>query len=285
MKPQRRTHDSDDFSTQRASKACNRCRVKKARCSGGEQRISINQSARLTFPSYVRTLELQEFKLVTGLRTMYSMLVAADAWPGNVLPETKGHPIVHDMLERLGLLRSNDMELEINDHDSDGGSTEGSLESIQQKTKPCPTVPIRRTFAPPRLGDTVRPATTDVPNLELGGWQPRIQSQSWSLPSHSLPSGPVFTLRPPPKMLSSLPVTSAPREPIDPIDWSATGYMPLWSQGNLQRRVSDTMASSAVCTAQANACLATAGLMNSTTYPVNPYLVDPGKYMCDFDVV
>ncbi|KAI5237816.1 hypothetical protein E4T42_09153 [Aureobasidium subglaciale] len=235
-------------------------------------------SAQLTLPSYVRTLELQQFKLVTGLQTMYSMLLVADAWPGHPLPATKGHPLVHDMLERLDLLQLGDMELEIEDHGSDDESDAGSLPRIQQNRGPSPTV-RPRTSTSPRLGGNCHPTTAQIPDLELGGWQPQDQSQSWSsLSQFQLPKTD-FTLRPPPKMLVPLHVS----EPIDILGWSAIDYMPPWWLGNLQPRMSNAVTSSVITTAQGDAYSAPAGFVNPTAD--STYLVDPGKYGCDFEVV
>ncbi|KEQ90790.1 hypothetical protein AUEXF2481DRAFT_9211 [Aureobasidium subglaciale EXF-2481] len=291
MEPQDGIDHTDGSTTQRASKACNRCRVKKARCSGGypcakcksADAVCIfgfpKKSKRKVFPEhYVRILELQQFKLVTGLQTMYSMLLVADAWPGHPLPATKGHPLVHDMLERLDLLQLGDMELEIEDHGSDDESDAGSLPRIQQNRGPSPTV-RPRTSTSPRLGGNCHPTTAQIPDLELGGWQPQDQSQSWSsLSQFQLPKTD-FTLRPPPKMLVPLHVS----EPIDSLGWSAIDYMPPWWLGNLQPRMSNAVTSSVITTAQGDAYSAPAGFVNPTAD--STYLVDPGKYGCDFEVV
>ncbi|KAG9797217.1 hypothetical protein KCU80_g596, partial [Aureobasidium melanogenum] len=128
---QTKSLDLEDISKQRASKACNRCRAKKARCSGGypcsrcksSDALCIfgypKKSKRKEFSEhYVRTLEMQQFKLVAGLQTMYFMLLTANSWPGSRLPESKGNPLVHDILDRLGILDpENDkgIEMEIGD--------------------------------------------------------------------------------------------------------------------------------------------------------------------------
>ncbi|KAH0368859.1 hypothetical protein KCU65_g3654, partial [Aureobasidium melanogenum] len=116
---QTETQNLEDISKQRASKACDRCRVKKARCSGGypcsrcksSDALSIfgypKKSKRKEFPEhYVRTLEMQQFKLVAGLQTMYFMLLAANSWPGTQLPESKGNPFVLMMTSWIVLVFS-----------------------------------------------------------------------------------------------------------------------------------------------------------------------------------
>jgi hypothetical protein len=50
-------------------------------------------------------LEQQQNKLVIGLQEMYALLVTGAGWKGSPLREsTNGHPLTHDILERLGVL-------------------------------------------------------------------------------------------------------------------------------------------------------------------------------------
>ena len=52
-------------------------------------------------------LEQQQSQLVVGLRELYSRLQSGQGWPGQPLRETQnGHPLTHDILERLDLLHS-----------------------------------------------------------------------------------------------------------------------------------------------------------------------------------
>jgi hypothetical protein len=52
-------------------------------------------------------LEQQQAQLVTGLRELYRRLQAGEDWPGMPLKEYHGgHPLTHDILERLDLLHS-----------------------------------------------------------------------------------------------------------------------------------------------------------------------------------
>jgi hypothetical protein len=56
---------------------------------------------------YVEMLEQQQTQLVAGLRELYSMLQSGQSWPGAPLREASGgHPLTHDILERLDLLHS-----------------------------------------------------------------------------------------------------------------------------------------------------------------------------------
>jgi len=50
-------------------------------------------------------LEQQQTQLVSGLRELYSRLQNGQGWPGAPLTESQGgHPLTHDILERLDLL-------------------------------------------------------------------------------------------------------------------------------------------------------------------------------------
>jgi hypothetical protein len=50
-------------------------------------------------------LEQQQTQLVAGLRELYSRLQKGESWPGQPLRESSGgHPLTHDILERLDLL-------------------------------------------------------------------------------------------------------------------------------------------------------------------------------------
>lgn len=57
---------------------------------------------------YVEMLEQQQAQLVAGLRELYSRLQSGQGWPGQPLREAQGgHPLTHDILERLDLLHAN----------------------------------------------------------------------------------------------------------------------------------------------------------------------------------
>jgi hypothetical protein len=52
-------------------------------------------------------LEQQQSQLVAGLRELYRRLQAGETWPGLPLESShEGHPLTHDILERLDLLHS-----------------------------------------------------------------------------------------------------------------------------------------------------------------------------------
>lgn len=103
---------------------CNRCQSDNAICVFGERKKSHDKvypkgCVLLPFPkdhscssfpvSYVEMLEQQQDKLVNALQDLYDRNLKRTAWPGSPLEKTvKGIPLTHDILERLGHLRSDD---------------------------------------------------------------------------------------------------------------------------------------------------------------------------------
>lgn len=56
--------------------------------------------------SYVEMLEQQQAQLVAGLQESYRLLQSGSGWPGSPLKaSSNGHPLTHDILERLGALK------------------------------------------------------------------------------------------------------------------------------------------------------------------------------------
>ncbi|KAF2704192.1 hypothetical protein K504DRAFT_390800 [Pleomassaria siparia CBS 279.74] len=111
---------SHDNIRKRVCKACDRCRLKKSKCDGaspcsrckadnaicvfGERKKAQDK----VYPKgYVEMLEQQQAQLVAGLRELYSRLQGGQGWPGQPLRDApSGHPLTHDILERLDLLHS-----------------------------------------------------------------------------------------------------------------------------------------------------------------------------------
>lgn len=54
---------------------------------------------------YVEILERQQAQLVAGLQEMYRRMQNGHGWIGAPLDEAAGHPLTHDILESLGVLR------------------------------------------------------------------------------------------------------------------------------------------------------------------------------------
>lgn len=56
--------------------------------------------------SYVEMLEQQQAQLVAGLQESYRLMQSGSGWPGSPLKSSSnGHPLTHDILERLGTLK------------------------------------------------------------------------------------------------------------------------------------------------------------------------------------
>lgn len=81
----------------------------KTRCiPKGKLSCSVPNSHGIDIGSYVEMLEQQQGQLVAGLRELYTRLRNSQGWPGAPLREAQGgHPLTHDILERLDLLHPN----------------------------------------------------------------------------------------------------------------------------------------------------------------------------------
>jgi hypothetical protein len=74
-------------------------------------------------------LEQQQTQLVAGLRELYSRLQKGESWPGQPLRESSGgHPLTHDILERLDLLHPSG-----DNHNSNYEGFEEDCSRMQQK--------------------------------------------------------------------------------------------------------------------------------------------------------
>ncbi|KZF18878.1 hypothetical protein L228DRAFT_251744 [Xylona heveae TC161] len=118
--------EPDGNARKRVCKACDRCRLKKSKCDGaspcsrcqtdnaicvfGERRKSHDK----VYPKgYVEMLERQQAQLVAGLQELYKRSLSGQGWSGAPLREsTNGHPLTHDILERLGALKPNSKDFE-----------------------------------------------------------------------------------------------------------------------------------------------------------------------------
>lgn len=133
--------EAQDNIRKRVCKACDRCRLKKSKCDGaspcsrckadnaicvfGERKKSQDK----VYPKgYVEMLEQQQTQLVAGLRELYSRLQKGESWPGQPLRESSGgHPLTHDILERLDLLHPS------SEHSSNYEGFEEDCNRMQQK--------------------------------------------------------------------------------------------------------------------------------------------------------
>ncbi|KAL4894326.1 hypothetical protein BDV59DRAFT_176227 [Aspergillus ambiguus] len=119
MTPRQSSPDShSDNVRKRVCKACDRCRLKKSKCDGGnpcgrcraDNAICVfgerKKAHDKVYPKgYVEMLEQQQAWLVAGLQALYRRVHDGDGWPGEPLKcEPNGHPLTHDLLTRLGAL-------------------------------------------------------------------------------------------------------------------------------------------------------------------------------------
>ncbi|KAK0889622.1 Fluconazole resistance protein 1 [Friedmanniomyces endolithicus] len=210
----------------RVVKACERCRIKKAKCDGelpcglcrlGNalcefQSARRPQADRAVPRGYADMLERHIALLKTALQEMYEQLQTCHAWPGPVLSKVGGHPLTHDVLAALDL-REHAKE---GDHHDDvcksgvvaldisfGGGTAVSQHSpgsdpacvkVRANTKPRhqmfgPHVPTQGCGTRPLFQDSPveSPASTSTKDLPRPADSP--SSRSYTLP--------LFCARPP----------------------------------------------------------------------------------------
>ncbi|KAI9677712.1 MAG: hypothetical protein M1829_002484 [Trizodia sp. TS-e1964] len=139
MEPLTPLEESEDpMVKKRVGKACDRCRMKKTKCDGANpcKRCDKDQAKCVfaeqkkfrerAYPKgYVEMLEAQQVQLIEGLRSLYDRVVNQNGWIGEPLEEAaSGHPLTHDILERLGILRREEFDVVV---------SEEALESIFRK--------------------------------------------------------------------------------------------------------------------------------------------------------
>ncbi|KAF9883972.1 hypothetical protein FE257_002413 [Aspergillus nanangensis] len=108
---------SNQASRKRSIRACDRCKLKKAKCDGDNPCHRCNsdmspcvfgkktQSKRVYAKGYVDLLERQHERLIHGVQRMYDLVRERQGWQGEPLPcGPDGHPLTHDILSRLSVL-------------------------------------------------------------------------------------------------------------------------------------------------------------------------------------
>jgi hypothetical protein len=246
--------------------------------------------------SYVRALEMQQFKLVAGLQTMYTMLLAANSWPGPQLTEHKGNPLAHDILDRLGLLeheKTRISDLELCGYSSDHQSTSDvastidspyhSTREMEQSQKPRPV----DSASPPRTTlqqQHLRPQINDLgPNVDT--WRPQ-STQCHLFPAPSIPSPLPTGSNPEPYPRTTIPLSSTIRitPSVEATNWSAMDYSAAWWYGDFPTTHETPHLSVNPMTVDFTPNTALGGSISSTTRDQGSFLVDPGTHASDFDV-
>lgn len=248
---------------------------------------------------------MQQFKLAAGLQTMYFMLLAAKAWPGTQLPEHKGNPLVHDVMDRLGLLEHKD------DQDIDFGSDEheidtqhSSAEEILPMEHPkhdhdavqaSPIPPAAHAEESPRSRlqleqSSLSQLSEDESNLDraIGPCNPQPLQYNPLPGSFELRTAQSdFLSRPPSKMAGSLPNNLPTSGSVAATIWQDHYYPPSCWPGNQQHSQSTAYLDFKSGTAVPAILLIsnTSDPFGPAAYHHSPYLVDPGQHGCDFDVV
>jgi hypothetical protein len=245
--------------------------------------------------SYVRTLETQQFKLVAGLQTMYFMLLATNSWPGKRLPERKGNPLVHDLLDRLGLLEPGTKEQIMMDVDEN----EDESDTSQDVTSPASTIRSSERLqndihngTESRSEDfsTLSPCSTLQQQLCSDGSANRLTAQPWQyqpqpLLSLPLPLSTDFVLKPPSKMTAFLSDVSTPTQSVGATSWSVTECPEAWWQRK-SHTIQDISSSSSGFASGApgvDSTANTSSLEIPAAHVPDLYLRDSGAHLCDFD--
>ena len=75
-------------------------------CQQSTERLLCRANADIGHHSYVEMLEQQQNQLISGLQELYALVISSASWKGAPLKESvNGHPLTHDILERLGVLK------------------------------------------------------------------------------------------------------------------------------------------------------------------------------------
>ncbi|PGH16124.1 hypothetical protein AJ80_05339 [Polytolypa hystricis UAMH7299] len=157
----------------RVCKACDRCRLKKSKCDGAnpcgrckaDNTICVFGERKKThdkvYPKgYVEMLEQQQAQLVTGLQELYRRTTEGEGWPGSPLKESSsGHPLTHDILERLGALKQ--------DNSSESEPFEEDLDQAQQRLIAQGMPFMQRQDSPDGGSDPDLSPTFPVKNLQF----------------------------------------------------------------------------------------------------------------------
>ena len=135
-------------------------------------------------------LEQQQSQLVAGLQALYGLVIKSEGWQGDPLNESnKGHPLTHDILERLGALKA----------DPTAG-TEVFEEDLDHLRERCSTERAKR----PRNSTTASDAHTQTPSSESFPTYHHLPPTPTPSPDEPLPGHVEYTAYVPSHVMSSV---------------------------------------------------------------------------------
>ncbi|KAL9600980.1 MAG: hypothetical protein Q9219_002802 [cf. Caloplaca sp. 3 TL-2023] len=173
----------------------------------------------LTGTRYVEMLEQQQAQLVNALQELYKRITNNEGWEGDILDNSlNGHPLTHDILERLGALR-------IDGHPSPGRFEENT-DVLQQKLLADGAVHIKRQLSPDSDSDD-----EDVPPRKIHSPAKKSFTDSFLPRTNQLPlTPPVHT---PSTFITDSPTTYTPTDSI--LTDSTRMQIPqqIWSQSTI----------------------------------------------------
>ncbi|KAL9018252.1 MAG: hypothetical protein Q9185_004418 [Variospora sp. 1 TL-2023] len=169
----------------RVTKACQRCRLKKCKCDGRtpcsrcRSDDAICSYARhqhfdkiLYRKGYVQMLERQQAQLTAGVQTLYALVQRGQPMPPAASEiNSLGQPLVHKVLQRLGVLSGDDPWDEVEAEDVKSESPSDELNSAIATNFP----PDLGFFCP---GDAISGSPVENPQASS-----EIVSQTWPVPS------------------------------------------------------------------------------------------------------
>ena len=135
-------------------------------------------------PSYVEMLEQQQSQLVNGLQELYRRTQSGQGWTGSPLKEsTGGHPLTHDILERLGALQI--------DPSGRRESFEENLALMQRQLFEAGAAPMQRQGSDASGSDSGQRSIFDSPTAETSIFTGPFANYSYG--QRGLPTPPTAT--------------------------------------------------------------------------------------------
>jgi hypothetical protein len=236
---------------------------------------------------------MQQFKLVAGLQTMYTMLLAANSWPGPQLTLHKSNPLAHDILDRLGLLEhknTNISDLEKCGYSSNNQSSSQEASAINgphyslREIEQSPDTRSEDSASPPRtsLQQHLDLQTNDLgPNVDT--WHPQ-STQSLSFPAQYIPERipTAFHAEPYPSVITPFSNTLHRAQSVGATNRSAVGHPAAWWYGDCQ--IIHETSHLNIIPIDLTSGSALGGFMSSSAPDQGLFPVVPGTHASDFGV-